>query len=173
MSTEFTLVTFANATGEIRAVSYHSCEESHKPGVLDLARTHWGDSFTVLETGGTIEPQQNYVVMLDSGPVILDRPDLPYAVDKTVILADGEDAATISGLSDPSDVVIDDPDPMSETITATVTGGSFEFSADVPGLYTIQIARFPFLPLTLEIIAVDISASPDAGFSEDFSFEFG
>lgn len=173
MSASFTLIVYALSTGQIQASTFHSCETEHRPIVVDNTRTFWGADNDVLEVDGSAEPESHYVVMMETGPVVLERPAVPYSIEKTVILAGGTDSTLISGLTDPVEIVIDDPDPLTETVKETVTGGLFEFSADVPGLYTIQISRFPFLPLTLEITAVDVSSAPGADFNTDFSFEFG
>lgn len=114
-------------------------------------------------------PETQYVAFMGDEVVIIDKPSIPYAIDKTTIYAGVDDFATISGLHDPCDVIIDDPDPLAETITETVVGGSFEFAAETPGDYTIQISKFPFLPMTVVITAVTLISS----FSSDFSGEFG
>lgn len=100
------------------------------------------------------DPDTQYVVNMGDQVVVSSRPQIPYVVDKTTIQAGGVDFATISGLHDPCDVTVDDPDPLVETVRETVTGGSFEFAAQTPGEYTIQIHKFPFLPLTMVITAV-------------------
>lgn len=119
------------------------------------------------------DPATQYIQMMGDAPVVLARPSVPYQIDKTVIVSGGEDFCTISGLHDPCEVVIDDPDPLVETVTVTVTGGAFEFAADQVGTYTIGIDKFPFMPLSLEIMAVDLEAADNASYSSDFSYEFG
>lgn len=99
------------------------------------------------------DAESHYVGTLGGEPAVLDRPNLMVRVDKTVIEAGGIDEAVLTGLPDPCEVVIDDPDPTVETTVAEVTGGGFIFAADNPGTYTIEIRRFPFLPFKAEITA--------------------
>ena len=119
------------------------------------------------------DPERQYVAMMGDESVLINRPTIPYHIDKTVIFAGGSDIATITGLHDPCDIVIDDPDPLVETITTTISGGGFEFSAENAGIYTIQISKFPFVLMTLQIIAVNPQAPSTASFTSDFSYEFG
>lgn len=168
---EFSLTAYVVSTGEIKSTTFHSCEESHKPLVITNTRIFWGPEYGVIEAASS--PDLQYVARLGEEDVVLDRPQIPYTVDKTTIFSGGEDFCTISGLHDPCEIVIDDPDPLVETTTATVTGGGFEFDAANPGTYTIQISHFPFLPLTLEITAIEIHAGSTTEFASDFSYEFG
>lgn len=163
---------YRKSTGEILFTSGFSCEDdnveanyAHRLNSLDGAEHDFIRS--------PADPAIHYVTILGDERMVMEKPPMPYDIDKTVVVANGEDFITISGLHDPCEVVIDDPDPLVETVTTTVTGGSFEFSADMAGIYTIQIDEFPFLPMTLEIIAVNPEALETASYSSDFSYEFG
>jgi hypothetical protein len=74
-------------------------------------------------------------------------------VNKTTLVADGVDSITLTGLPDPCQIIIDDPDPLVETTTTTVTGGGFVFVADDPGIYTVEVRRWPFVPFKIEFTA--------------------
>lgn len=97
-------------------------------------------------------------------PVELDQPDLPWgdthmvqegelverpqlAFDKTEILADGTDAATLANLPDPCTVLVDG-EPHE------ITGGSIEMVTTMPGVYVIEIEDpFPYQPFRAEVTA--------------------
>jgi hypothetical protein len=149
-----------------------SCEEEAVQLNFD-ARVGMYGAATHDVIDGTGDAETQYVTVLNEAYVLVPRPTIPFIINKTTIAADGLDFTTISGLHDPCDVVIDAPDPLVETQTATVTGGSFEFSAETEGIYTIQIQKFPFLPLTLQITAIQPEAPDDSWFSSEFSYEFG
>jgi hypothetical protein len=161
-------------TGEIVQYSNFTCQDDD-----DLVAKNY--DYRLDEAGRSehailkqeTDPVTQYVAAMGDQVLVIERPSIPYQIDKTFIMAGGEDFCTISGLHDPCEVVIDDPDPLVETVTVTVTGGAFEFSADTAGVYTIQIDKFPFLLMTLEVIAVNPEAPETASYSSDFSFEFG
>src|SRR5688572_21612167 len=85
------------------------------------------------------DPATQYIQVLDGIAEAVDKPELVVDIDKTEILADDEDFATLTGLPDPCEIIIDDPDPTVETTTTQVFGGGFEFAAATPGIYTIEV----------------------------------
>lgn len=97
--------------------------------------------------------ETHYVVILDGVPVISDRPSIPYQVDRLTLTAGNGDYITITGLHNPCELIFDDPDPMVQTWTAVVEDGGFEFEADNPGVYTIEIKRFPFISAKIQVTA--------------------
>ena len=101
------------------------------------------------------DPETHYVAVIDGVPTVVDKPELLVFVenDKTTIQADGVDETTLTGLPDPCEIIIDDPDPLVETQVIQVTGGGFIFTAEDPGVYSIEVVRFPFLPWIVEITA--------------------
>lgn len=139
-------------TGEIVCVQAMAFAEEHRAVYRDAALAPWG-----AETHGLLEvfsdPARHYVATLGGQPVREDRPALRVSVDKTAIAADGLDAATLTGLPNPCEVVVDADDPDADTVAAEVAGGGFEFAAEVPGTYAIEVRRFPFLPFRQEIVA--------------------
>jgi hypothetical protein len=40
-----------------------------------------------------------------------------------------------------------------ETTVTTVSGGGFVFIADDPGVYSVEVSRWPFLPFLIEFTA--------------------
>lgn len=112
---------------------------------------------TFVESHALVEedanPAMQYVQVLDSVAAVVDKPELVIEIDRTEIVADGEDFVTLTGLPDPCEIIIDDPDPTVETTMTQVFGGGFEFAAATPGVYTIEVRRFPFLAWKAEITA--------------------
>lgn len=99
------------------------------------------------------DPAIHYVAIQGDTPVVTERLPVPYRIDRDTLTAGTGDYITITGLHNPCELVIDNPDPTVATWRATVSGGGFEFEAETAGLYTIEISRFPFLPATIEITA--------------------
>lgn len=83
----------------------------------------------------------DYVV----GGAVVQRPTLP-SFDKTSILANGSDTATLSGLPDPCTVLVNGQEYI-------VTGGTLELDAGYPGTYRVEIRHFPYRDFVQEIIA--------------------
>jgi len=70
---------------------------------------------------------------------ILNKTELPATVDKIEILANEEDIVIISNLPNPSIVKINEAEGYE------VTDGSFEFTVDTPGEYSLLCSAFPYL----------------------------
>lgn len=141
-------------SGEIVQTGMFSCDEELVELNFSARAQFYGE-----ETHGVLrapaDSRTQYVSVSGDEVILLDKPPIPYTIDKTTIVAGSGEAATIGGLHNPCEVILDDPDPLVETTSHTVTGGSFEFEAAEPGVYTIQIIRHPFLALTLEITATE------------------
>jgi hypothetical protein len=151
MKTNF--VIYRRSTGEI--VSTGGGVDFRDP-IADVqiaaALAPWGDDYGLFEaTEGS--QGTHYIVMLDEVPVAVERPPIPYQIDSTTVTAGDGSYITITGLHNPCELVIDDPDPTVETWRVTVEGGGFEFECETPGIYTVEISRFPFLPARIEITA--------------------
>lgn len=99
------------------------------------------------------DPNTQYVQVLSETPTVVNRPNLQVSIDKTSIIADSADYLTLTGLPDPCEIIIDAPDPTVETTVIEVSGGGFEFEAATPGIYTIEVRRFPFLPFRIDVTA--------------------
>ena len=113
----------------------------------------WGEGHALIEAEGN--PDTHYITTLGDRVISAPRPDLVVSTvdDRATLLADGIDSITLTGLPDPCDIVIDDPDPTVETTVTEVTGGGFVFVADDPGVYTVEVRRWPFLPFKIEFTA--------------------
>lgn len=94
--------------------------------------------------GGHSDDLIHYV----DGGLIVNRPTMPCTIDKPQILADGNDLATISGLPEPCTVSFKGEE-------YEVTDGSFSFTANIPGIFTVEIEAFPYLPATFTVEAID------------------
>lgn len=71
------------------------------------------------------------------------RPEV--SISKTEIVADGVDVAVID-LGEPFVVVVNGE-------TYEIEDGSLEFSTDMPGVYTLEIDHFPYMPFKQEVTA--------------------
>lgn len=152
----FAVTVFRSATGEVVSSTRHTSDgdEDFKALVIANILAAWGDGHGVTE--GDANPiDEHYVQFLDETAIVVRKPDLIVHVEdeKTTIEAGGEDFTTLTGLPDPCTIIIDDPDPGVATQEIDVAGGGFIFEADDPGVYTIEIRRFPFLPYKIEITA--------------------
>lgn len=76
-----------------------------------------------------------------------DRLPMPGTLDKTQILADGTDLATIHNLPGCTVTFKGQQYPVED--------GSFEFTADIPGTFIVAIEAFPYLPATFTVEAID------------------
>lgn len=97
---------------------------------------------TILVTAVKPDPTVSYV----SGGVLTVRPAFGGTFDTTAIAADGADAATITGLPNPTRVLING-------VPETVTDGEIVFTTEEPGAYLIAIDPFPSAPISVEITA--------------------
>ncbi len=66
--------------------------------------------------------------------------------DKTLVAADGEDEAVLAPLPIPCTLVVEGEEVV-------VDDGDFEFSADEPGIYDIEIAHVEHLTTRWEVEA--------------------
>lgn len=145
-------VIYEIATGEIKSSGGIDFYEGAEAAQMAAAVAPWGAE-TYAVAVGTGTPEGHYVAVLDGVPVVAERSPLIVEVDKTTLVADGIDSITLTGLPDPCDIIIDDPDPLVETSIETVTGGGFVFVADDAGIYIVEVRRWPFLPFKIEFTA--------------------
>lgn len=142
-------------TGEIKSTGGIQFDADMKDVQINAALAPWGgfEVCGLYEGVETASPETQYIAVLDGVAVLADRSPLIVEVDKTTLVADGIDSITLTGLPDPCDIIIDDPDPLVETSEETVTGGGFVFVADDPGVYTVEVRRWPFLSFKIEFTA--------------------
>ncbi len=141
-------------TGEIATTIYIGGSADLEPIQVAANVEQWGaDDYAAVigDSDGAI----HYIAILDDQAVIADRPELIVTTedDRTTLQADGIDTITLTGLPDPCEIIVDDPDPGVETQSFIVDGGGFVFSVDDPGVYTIEVRRWPFLPFKIEFTA--------------------
>ena len=146
---------YRKETGEIVCSGMFSGGEEWVEQTLEVSLFPWNDGNHAIFKVKS-DKEIHYVATMDGQPILAERPDLVVFVenDKTTIQADGLDETTLTGLPDPCEIIIDDPDPTVETQRIEVTGGGFVFAAETPGVYTIEVIRFPFLPWKVEITAL-------------------
>ena len=146
---------YKKGTGEIVQTGMISCE----PDFIDMqfaARLDYYGGTTHDVVDAPADAAIHYVAVLDEQEIITERPELFVRSegDKRTLQADGIDTIVLTGLPDPCEIIIDDPDPDVETAIHTVEGGGFVFIADDPGVYSVEVRRWPFLPFLIEFTAV-------------------
>lgn len=77
---------------------------------------------------------------------VLNRPKMSVSVTTNSIPADGVSEAVISGLPNPTTASVNGNE-------VTVTDGTLEFSADLPGVYRIDLKSWPYQDTTVEVTA--------------------
>lgn len=130
------------ATGRIEGLM--KCPERW----LDLQVSSLPDDVAILAVpDAPIGPETHYVAGSGSDdPRLADRPVLPVAIDKTVIIADDADGATITGIPSGSRFTIDGED------MAAVTG-EVSITSPMPATYDVLIECWPYLPWRQTITA--------------------
>jgi hypothetical protein len=78
---------------------------------------------------------------------VTERPALPVHLSRTEIKADGKRMATITGLPQPTTVVINDE-------AHVIADGRLDLVSDMPAEYRITIDRWPYLPWSATVIAI-------------------
>jgi hypothetical protein len=137
-------------TGEIVSTGGIQFIPELKDQQIAAAISPWGaEEYALIE--GESDPETQYVIPTNQGPLIAHRPSLIVSVNKSIIIANGTDAAILTGLPSPCEIIQDSGEPEEQRVI--VTGGGFLFTAENPGVYKFKIERFPFLPLELEFTA--------------------
>jgi len=146
-------ILYRKSTGEIISTGGIQFESGHEDTQIAAAIAPWGDDVGLVVGSGNKET--HYVAIIDEQAVIADRPPLVVRTqdDRTTLAADGEDSIALTGLPNPCEIIIDAADPDVETEIISVAGGGFVFVADDPGVYTVEVRRWPFLPFRIEFTA--------------------
>ncbi|UZR27488.1 hypothetical protein [Methylococcus mesophilus] len=125
----------ATRTGEILSVVSIPDTDAAR----DLYNTHLeegsGDSRTEYSVNGILTP----------------RPPMPYVLDTDTITADGADTARMTCLPIPASIRVSGPHGLQ---VMTIDDGEFEFQADMPGDYQLEIEAFPYRQAEVVIHAV-------------------
>lgn len=79
------------------------------------------------------------------------RPTQSSVIDVTEIVVSDGDQATITDMPDPCVANVTGPTGYQ---SVDVEGGTLQFSAAIPGTYTIQIVSFPYLQMEFTVNAV-------------------
>jgi hypothetical protein len=77
---------------------------------------------------------------------IATRPPFPATLSKTVILANGTDAAVLAGLPDPCTVIVGGN-------SVVVTGGTASIKSGYPTSMMLQVDQLPYLPWGATVVA--------------------
>ena len=147
-------VIYRKSTGEIISTGGVQFEDGHRDAQIAAALAPWGDDYAITEGVGNAD--LDYIAIIDEQAIVAERSPLIVYTEgnKVTLAADGEDSIVLTGLPNPCEIIIDDPDPDVETEIISVSGGGFVFMADDPGVYTVEVRRWPFLPFKIEFTAI-------------------
>lgn len=140
MSTPF--VVYDSATGLIKRVG----SAMDGGGGAGTASSQAGAGESVL-IGVSASPETEYVDVATGA--VKPRPTLGLSIDKTTIVADGVDAATISGIPAGAQYAI-----IGTSIGGTVNDGTLEVTSAKKGKLEVIIEHPPAIPWRTEILAV-------------------
>lgn len=96
---------------------------------------------------GFIEGKANDVLQYVLDGQVVDRPQMTAALDKTFVLANTEDVATVSGLPVPCTLEFNGN-------SYDITDGCFEFTTNTEGSYTFMFSAWPYLDATFTVEAL-------------------
>lgn len=116
------------------------------PGSMFAIQSEAGENITE----GSADDVIQYIDTSLGIPSIANKPALGASIDKTEIVANGTDLATITGLPDNTTVTVDNT-------TYEVTDGELEFSSDVPGTFEIVCTAARRLSQVFIVEATDAS----------------
>lgn len=101
---------------------------------------------------------------------LIVRPLMPHAIDRTTIIADGEDMMVIAGLPEPCTLHF--TDHLGDVDIVECDDGAAEISAVDPGHHRLRIEAWPYLPLDITYTATPAgTAPPDDGMDAIWSGE--
>jgi hypothetical protein len=128
--------------------------------LIDLNTGTTEDNVEITIPSGDFDPTYYKIHWTGSAWQMVARSALSTVAswNKTSITANGTDSCTLSGLPNPTTVVIELPLSTklaaNTTLSYTITDGSFTFKTNDPGTYTIRaLNRFPYAPYSQQITA--------------------
>lgn len=105
-----------------------------------------------LQPGETaIEGTANDATQYISGGIVTNKPAIGCTIDKTTMLANGVEVATISGLPNPTQARIVGGGSNQQV---TVTDGALELTFDLTGVYKVTLTAINKLPQEYSINAI-------------------
>lgn len=122
-------------TGAIRAICTSGNPE------LQLNK---GEGIILLDGDQEVETRTHYVNV--ATPELVEQTEIPLTADKTKILADGLDTATVTL---PVDTLV-----ICDLERYQIDDGEFQFSTLLPGKYTLKFRATNYLDTLLEVTAV-------------------
>lgn len=90
----------------------------------------------------------NKNIYIDNG-VIKDKSPSPHLIDKTDIIADGDDSITIANLHNPTRVTWPDG------VTTEETDGYISFTMDEAGDFTVQLDAAPYIREVINVSSIN------------------
>jgi len=127
-----------------------------RPSGEIIATTFIDDSIAILprddgylSVSGHSDSATQYYDMTNTMPALMDRPALNSSLDKSTVIADGIDLATITCPQSPVDVTITGPASSQFTDADGMIGLTFDF----PGTYIVTVEAWPALKEEYTIVA--------------------
>lgn len=96
-----------------------------------------------------IEGTANDITQYIAAGVVTNKPPMGCTIDKTTMIANGVEVATISGVPNPTTARVSGP----ASSTATVTDGTLQLTFDLPGTYKVALTSLNKLPQEFTINA--------------------
>lgn len=120
-------------------------DESYGPTVLDAHNQKW----LFVSQRSMIDPHQFYVDVATK--TLIEKQPMAVTVDKVEIVADGEDAATVTGIPEGAAIsILCDGKPQ----FANVIGKeSLEITSSSPATYFVSATCAGYLPASLTVVA--------------------
>lgn len=97
---------------------------------------------------GQFDPDTEMTVEVDGQWQAAPRPVNPTTIDKTTVIADGEDTATLSNVPTGTLVSV-----LETEQRVRVKDGELLFGVDTPGTYTLECKCFPYLDVVFTVEA--------------------
>ena len=130
-------------------------QQSPENGSHRIAKTVSGSGSAVqaqLQPGQALQEVLTHVTdathYLDLSLNVMPRPESPVSIDRTSLVADGDDAVTMTDLAEDTRIIVSGPVPDE----ITVADGTVVWRCLVPGEYRLRIeAPFPHRPAEVVI----------------------
>lgn len=120
-------------------------DESYGPNVLDAHNQKW----LFVSQRSMIDPHQFYVDI--ETKTLIEKQPMALAVDKVEIVADGEDAATVSGIPEGAAIsILCDGKPQFANVIGRET---LEITSASPATYFVSATCAGYLPASLTVVA--------------------
>ena len=140
-----------NGTGIVRQFVPGDAAAGVTPGIPEPGETAYpvseAEAAAYYAWIATDPSEADYVRNPDGTFQVVEWPDIPAVINKTNIIGDGVDTVRISGLPNPTKVIIQGGGAYN------VTDGNFEFTYDAPGVLQVVCDSPGFKPVSFVIRA--------------------